>query len=72
MARGTAPRFMTVNEVAEIMRVSKMTVYRLIHGGDMPAIRVGKSFRVPESAVQQMIDAQISDWADELHLGTDG
>lgn len=72
MAHRAGPRFMTVTEVAELMRVSKMTVYRLIHGGEMPAIRVGKSFRVPESAVQQMIDAQISDWADELHLGTDG
>ena len=33
------------------MRVSKMTVYRLVHGGELPAIRVGRSFRVPEDAV---------------------
>lgn len=43
--------FMTVAEVAAIMRVSKMTVYRLVHSGELPAIRVGRSFRVPESAV---------------------
>ena len=48
MEQQSAPRFMTVTEVADIMRVSKMTVYRLIHSGEMPAIRVGKSFRVPE------------------------
>ena len=47
MEQQSAPRFMTVTEVADIMRVSKMTVYRLIHSGEMPAIRVGKSFRVP-------------------------
>ena len=29
--------FLTIAEVAEIMRVSKMTVYRLVHAGDMPA-----------------------------------
>lgn len=46
------PRFLTVAEVAETMRVSKMTVYRLIHAGELPAIRFGRSFRVPESAVQ--------------------
>ena len=51
MEQQSAPRFMTVTEVADIMRVSKMTVYRLIHSGEMPAIRVGKSFRVPEAAV---------------------
>lgn len=48
-------KFLTVAEVAETMRVSKMTVYRLIHSGDLPAIRFGHSFRVPESAVQVAI-----------------
>ena len=45
-------RFLTVAEVADMMRVSRMTVYRLVHSGDLPAIRFGRSFRVPESAVQ--------------------
>ncbi|MUH45342.1 MAG: excisionase family DNA-binding protein [Actinobacteria bacterium] len=44
-------RFLTVAEVAAVMRVSKMTVYRLVHGGELPAVRVGRSFRVPEQAV---------------------
>jgi excisionase family DNA binding protein len=44
-------RFLTVAEVAAIMRVSKMTVYRLVHSGELDAIRVGRSFRVPEQAV---------------------
>ena len=61
MEQQSAPRFMTVTEVADIMRVSKMTVYRLIHSGEMPAIRVGKSFRVPEAAVSQMIQAGMAD-----------
>ncbi len=54
-------RFLTVAEVAEMMRVSKMTVYRLVHAGELPAIRFGRSFRVPESAVQAAIDTHISD-----------
>ena len=61
MEQQSAPRFMTVTEVADIMRVSKMTVYRLIHSGEMPAIRVGKSFRVPEAAVGQIIQAGRAD-----------
>ncbi|MEI7029538.1 helix-turn-helix domain-containing protein [Streptomyces pratensis] len=44
-------RFLTVAEVASVMRVSKMTVYRLVHSGHLPAVRVGRSFRVPEQAV---------------------
>ena len=48
-------RFLTVAEVAAIMRVSKMTVYRLVHGGELPAVRVGRSFRVPEQAVHEYL-----------------
>ena len=44
-------RFLTVAEVAALMRVSKMTVYRLVHSGEVTAVRVGRSFRVPEHAV---------------------
>jgi excisionase family DNA binding protein len=44
-------RFLTVAEVAAIMRVSKMSVYRLIHAGSLEAVRFGRSFRVPERAV---------------------
>jgi len=42
---------LTVAEVATLMRVSKMTVYRLVHSGELAAVRVGRSFRVPEHAV---------------------
>lgn len=45
-------RFLTVAEVATQMRVSKMTVYRLIHSGELEAVRVGRSFRVPEHVVE--------------------
>ncbi len=48
-------QFLTVAEVASVMRVSKMTVYRLVHSGHLPAIRVGRSFRVPEQAVHDYL-----------------
>lgn len=48
-------RFMTVAEVAEVMRVSKMTVYRLVHSGELPAVRFGRSYRVPENAVEDFL-----------------
>jgi excisionase family DNA binding protein len=48
-------RFLTVAEVASTMRVSKMTVYRLVHSGELPAVRVGRSFRVPEAAVDDYL-----------------
>lgn len=49
-------RFLTVAEVADMMRVSNMTVYRMVQRGDLPAIRFGRSYRIPESAVQAAIE----------------
>ncbi len=47
--------FLTVAEVAAVMRVSKMTVYRLVHSGELASVRVGRSFRVPERAVHEYL-----------------
>jgi excisionase family DNA binding protein len=61
-----APRtvsFLTVSEVAAIMRVSKMTVYRLVHAGELAAVRVGRSFRVPEPAVRDYLAGARTDVA---------
>ncbi len=48
-------KFLTVAEVASMMRVSKMTVYRLVHGGELAAVRVGRSFRVREEDANEYI-----------------
>jgi excisionase family DNA binding protein len=44
-----------VAEVAGMLRVSTMTVYRLIKGGQLPAARVGKSYRVREEDVDRYL-----------------
>ncbi len=49
-------RFLTVAEVAAIMRVSKMTVYRLVHEGAIASVKVGRSYRVPENAVDSYLE----------------
>jgi excisionase family DNA binding protein len=41
-----APTFWKVIEIAAYLRISKMSVYRLIHSGELPAQRIGRTFRV--------------------------
>jgi excisionase family DNA binding protein len=53
-------RFLTVAEVADELRVSGMTVYRLIHSGELRAVRVGRSFRVPADAVDEFLAAGLA------------
>ncbi|MCA1830083.1 MAG: helix-turn-helix domain-containing protein [Actinomycetota bacterium] len=51
-------RLLTVGEVADVMRVSNMTVYRLIKGGQLGALRVGKNYRIRESDVSGYLSAR--------------
>ncbi len=48
-------RLLTVADVAEAMRVSNMTVYRLIKSGSLAAIRVGKNFRIRQEVVDRYL-----------------
>jgi excisionase family DNA binding protein len=48
-------RLLTVAEVAEIMRLSKMTVYRMVNSGALPALKVGRSVRIPEHVVDEYL-----------------
>ena len=52
----TNDRLLTVHEVAGIMRVSNMTVYRLIRAGELKAARVGRGYRIRESEVEAYLD----------------
>jgi excisionase family DNA binding protein len=52
------PRYVTVAEVADQLRVSNMTVYRLVQAGQLPAIRVGRSYRIREEDVDKYLSAQ--------------
>lgn len=51
----TEARLLTVSEVANLLRVSRMTVYRAIKDGDMPALRVGRSYRLREDDVDDYL-----------------
>jgi excisionase family DNA binding protein len=54
-------RFLTVNEVADLLRVSSMTIYRLIKEGEMPAVRVGKSYRLREDDIDAYLAKQYTE-----------
>jgi len=47
--------FMTMNEVAKSLSVSRITVYRLIKSGQLQALKVNKAVRIPENSFQDYI-----------------
>ena len=54
--------FLTVAEIAILTRVSKMTIYRAVHLGDLEAAKIGRFLRIRESAYSQ--------WLKESAAGT--
>ncbi|WP_241672207.1 helix-turn-helix domain-containing protein [Streptomyces sp. IB2014 016-6] len=46
---------MTVRETADLLDVSEMTVCRLVHSGEFPAVRVGRGFRIPTRVVHDYL-----------------
>jgi excisionase family DNA binding protein len=52
---------MTVAEVARHLRVSNMTVYRLVNSGQLPAVRVGRGYRIREEDVRRYLEQRYMD-----------
>jgi excisionase family DNA binding protein len=48
-------RLYTIKEVTEVLKVSQATVYRLMYSGRLPRVKIGKSVRIPVSAVEAVI-----------------
>ena len=48
-------KMLTAGEISEALRVSVRTVYNLLEAGALRGVRVGRAWRVPESALQEFI-----------------
>ena len=64
--RHSNDQFMTVAEVAYMMRLSRTTVYRLVQARKLPAVQFGRSYRVPASAVREFIASSTLDEAPDF------
>ncbi|MCU1437568.1 MAG: hypothetical protein JWP66_655 [Naasia sp.] len=46
------PRLLSVAEAADLLGVTRLTVYRLVHAGELPALRFGPVYRIPEKSLR--------------------
>ena len=53
------PRLLTVSEVATALRVSNMTVYRLVSAGELPALRIGRCVRLRSEDVEHYLSGRL-------------
>ena len=45
------PDALSANELAQVLRVNVKTVYKLIRTGEIPAVRVGREYRVAKGTL---------------------
>ena len=48
-----------VSQMAEYLGLSKDTIYRKARAGDLPAVRLGRSWRFPQEAVEEWLKREI-------------
>ena len=58
---------LNIKEVAEVLRISKQTAYRMVRDGSLRSVKVGKSVRVDLTTLNDFIsgNAYIPEEADE-------
>ena len=54
-------RFYSVAEAARLFGMSEMTLYRAIHDGQFPAVRIRGRLIVPAKAIEAMVEAALED-----------
>jgi excisionase family DNA binding protein len=52
-------QFLTLDEAAAMLQVSKRTLQRLIQRQKMPGLKIGGQWRVPESRFMKWVDEQM-------------
>ena len=65
-------KFFTPEELAGRFKLTRMTIYRLIRARKIPAIRIGKSYRISEQDLEKWMEGQrVSNQAEGRKLPTD-
>jgi len=49
------PQLLTVDEVAELLRIKRDTVYRLAARGDIPGHKIGRVWRFPRTVIDEFL-----------------
>ena len=52
-------KVLTVDEVASLLKLTRVTIYRMAKAGDIPALKVGKVWRFPEAEIEAWLSEKI-------------
>lgn len=50
------PKFLTVAEICEALRITRWTVYRMIENGDLESKRFGRNVRITRDSFERLVE----------------
>jgi len=56
MSLENCPNFLTVSDLSSVLRIGRNAAYQLVKDGSLPSIRIGRSIRIPRSALVQFVE----------------
>ena len=56
--KGTGSSLLTIDEVLGYLNVTSRTIYRLIRIGELPAVRIGRQWRIRRTDLDHWLDRQ--------------
>jgi len=48
--------YLTINETAEKLKLARVTIYRMARRGQLPAVKLGKAWRISNVKLQQLFE----------------
>lgn len=51
----TEPAVLTVEEAARVLRIGRSAAYDAVRRGELPAVRIGRTLRIPRHRLEQML-----------------
>lgn len=48
--------FLTIDETAKRLKLAKITIYRMARRGDLPALKLGKSWRISSLKLSELFE----------------
>jgi excisionase family DNA binding protein len=48
--------YLTIDEAAQKLKISKVTIYRMAQKGKLPAVKFGKSWRISSKKLSELFE----------------
>ncbi|HUF53687.1 MAG TPA: helix-turn-helix domain-containing protein [Dehalococcoidia bacterium] len=63
------PILLTVEQAAERLAIKRTHLYWLLLSGKLPSVKIGKSRRIPVSAIEEFVDGLLREQVEDLSNG---